>query len=304
MVDAVAEFSEVWKRFGHVDALRGLTFSIPRGSVVGLLGRNGAGKSTALRCLAGLIDRDEGTIKVLGRDPLQVDVATRRRLGYVPDDGVPFPAATTAKLIRLCAPLYPRWSRTVEEEILARFQIDPHRKLKEMSLGQQRAVALLLALCPQPELLILDEPAANLDPVVRREFLGMVLTIAGLENRSVIFSTHILSDVERIADRVAILHQGRLLAERPLDELQENARRLRFIFAGEAPERLQVPEGFGFRRAGREMVVTVLKHDETATRELGASLGAQVETQSLRLEELFIDLVGHENDGSSKGKAA
>jgi ABC-2 type transport system ATP-binding protein len=295
MSDVVAQFSNVSKRFGRVEALRGLTLAVPRGSVLGLLGRNGAGKSTALRCLVGLHDADDGTIQVLGRDPLTLDVAMRQRIGYVSDDGVPFAAATTQRLLQLCAPLYPSWSRPLEQQMLERFGIDPRRKLKHLSTGQQRAVALLLAICPQPELLILDEPAANLDAVARREFLETVLTLVGQGNRTVIFSSHVLSDVERIADRVAILHQGRLLVEDQLDEMKEQARRLRFIFDDVAPDRIAIPGAFAIRRTGREMLVTVMHYDQDATARFALSLRARVEAQSLGLEELFIDLVG-DND--------
>jgi ABC-2 type transport system ATP-binding protein len=292
MTEVSARFTNVTKSFRGTEAIRDLTLSVPKGSVFGLLGRNGAGKSTALRCLVGLERLDAGEIRVLDRDPLKLDVTMRQRIGYLSEDGAPFPAATAEHMIRLCAPLYPTWNRALEEQVLSRFQIDPRRKLRDLSLGQRRAVALMLAVCPQPELLILDEPAANLDAVVRREFLETVLTLVGDENRTVIFSSHILSDVERIADRVAILHRGRLLIERPLDELKEQVRRLRLLFDGVAPEHLAVPGLLAVRRAPREMLVTVIGYDQEAIDRLAETLGARVEVQTLNLEELFIDLVG------------
>ncbi|MEO5768360.1 MAG: ABC transporter ATP-binding protein [Polyangia bacterium] len=297
----VVQFSEVSKRFAAVHALKGLTFDLPAGGVVGLLGRNGAGKSTALRTLVGLYAPDTGSVRVLGRDPLTFDVAIRRRIGYLSDDGVPFPAATGKALLRLCAPLYPSWSRALEDQMLARFHIDPRRKLKELSLGQQRAVALLLALCPQPELLILDEPAANLDPVLRREFLDTVLSLVATEQRTVILSSHVLSDIERIADRVMILHHGQLLLNSPLDDLKENARRLRFVFPAAPPERLPLPGAFAVRRSGRELLTTVMEFDEATVTRLASTLGARVEATPVKLDELFIDLVG---DGSEHASAA
>lgn len=299
MSEPVIELSKVSKQFGKVRALDTLDLMVPRGSVVGLLGRNGAGKSTALRCLAGLLQPDAGTIRVLGRDPAAMDVAMRQRVTYLSDDGVPFPTATTNKLLQLCAPLYPTWNGALEEAMLARFQIDPRRKLKDLSLGQQRAVALLLALCPQPEVLILDEPAANLDPVVRRDFLEAVLALVGEQRRTVVLSSHILSDVDRIADRVAILDRGHLVVDGPLDDLKEHARRLRFIFHGEVPAHLALPDAFALRRAGRELQVTVMHFDEDATRRLAASLGAQVEAHNLPLDELFNDLVGGDSFAGS-----
>jgi ABC-type multidrug transport system ATPase subunit len=290
--DVSVRFTNVSKRFRATEAIRDLTLSVPRGSVFGLLGRNGAGKSTALRCLVGLERLDGGAITVLGREPLSLDVSMRQRIGYLSEDGVPFPAATAEQMIRLCAPLYPAWSRALEQQVLSRFQIDPRRKLRDLSLGQRRAMALMLAVCPQPELLILDEPAANLDAVVRREFLETVLTLVGDANSTVIFSSHILSDVERVADRVAILHHGQLLIERALDDLKEQVCRLRLLFDGASPAHVAVPGLLALRRAPREMLATVIDYDREAIDRLAETLGARVEIQTLNLEELFIDLVG------------
>jgi ABC-2 type transport system ATP-binding protein len=294
MTDISVRFSNVSKSFGDVHALRGLTLAIPRGSVLGLLGRNGAGKSTALRSLVGLERPDGGSVTIFDRDPVTLDVAMRQRIGYLAEEGIPFPAATAEKMIRLCAPLYPSWNRTLEDQVLARFQIDPRRRLRDLSLGQRRAVALLLAVCPQPEVLILDEPAANLDAVVRREFLETVLGLVNAEDahRTVIFSSHILSDVERVADRVAILDHGRLLIERPLDELKDQVRRLRLMFTSTAPEDLDLPGLLSVRRAGREMLATTIGYDDDDLAQLAAQLDARFEVQRLGLEDLFIDLVG------------
>jgi ABC-2 type transport system ATP-binding protein len=149
MTDVSVRFLNVSKSFGDVHALRGLGLAIPRGRVLGLLGRNGAGKSTALRSLVGLERPDGGSVTIFDRDPVTLDVAMRQRIGYLSEEGIPFPAATAEKMIRLCAPLYPSWNRTLEDQVLARFQIDPRRRLRDLSLGQRRAVALLLAVCPQ-----------------------------------------------------------------------------------------------------------------------------------------------------------
>jgi ABC-2 type transport system ATP-binding protein len=291
MTTFCAEFSHVTKSFRGQQAIRDLSLSVPTGSVFGLLGRNGAGKSTALRCLVGLERHDSGGVRVLDQDPLKLDRAMRQRISYMAEDGVPFPAATAEQMIRLCAPLYPTWNRALEEQVLSRFQIDPRRKLRELSLGQQRAVGLMLAVCPQPELLILDEPAANLDAVVRREFLETILALFGENKRTVIFSSHILTDVERVADRVAILHEGRLLIERPLDELKEQVRRLRLMFGNATPEKLSIPGLLAVRHAPRELLATVIGYDDEAIDRLATRVCARVEVQALGLEELFIDLV-------------
>jgi ABC-2 type transport system ATP-binding protein len=292
MSEACVVFSGVEKRFGRTQALRGFDLQVPRGSIVGLLGRNAAGKSTALRCMAGLDRPDAGHVAVLGRDPKTFDQALRQRVVYLPETGVPFPGARVRELISLCAPLYPRWDFPLQDRMLAQFGVSPDRKLKELSLGQQRAVGLMLAVCAQPELLILDEPAANLDTVVRRELLEEVMRLIGDGDRTVVISSHMLGDVERVADRVAIMHEGHLLLQGPLDELKEQTRRLRFSFASAAPETLALPGLVSLRRGARELLATVVGYDEEATARAASAVGAEVEAQALGLEELFIDLVG------------
>lgn len=292
MSDVSVEFSNVSRTFGDQPALRGMSLQVPRGCVLGLLGRNGAGKSTALRCMVGVERPDEGQVRVLGLDPLRFDVAARRRVGYLAETGVPFPAARVSSLIELCAPLYERWNDRLQNEMLARFGISPRARLRDLSLGQQRAVGLLLAICPEPELLVLDEPAANLDTVVRREFLEAIIGLVSESDRTVIFSSHILSDVERVADRIAIVHQGRLLMGGALDELKESARRVRLTFPGAAPSTLALPGLVALRREARELLATIVPFDAQEIERAAAVLGAHAELQPLGLEELFIDLVG------------
>ena len=290
-METAFRFEGVVKRYGRVEALRGLTLSAPRGSVIGFVGRNGAGKSTAIRCLVGLQQPSEGKVELLGENPWELDVPTKQRLGYLSERGVPYPWATPEELIRFCSPLYPRWDDEMERSLLERFGIDRKRKLKTLSLGQQRAVGLLLAVCPHPEVLVLDEPAANLDAVVRRGFLEQVLALVREEGRTVLFSSHILSDVERVADRIAVLHQGRILLDRQMDALKEQVRRVRLVFEGEPPAAVEIPGVLRLRRSGKELLATVDHFEELLPARLKQGTGASfVESLPLGLEELFIDL--------------
>ena len=300
MADTAFRFENVHKRFGRTEALRGFSLSVSKGGVVGFLGRNGAGKTTAIRCLVGLQRPDQGRVEFLGAEPWDMGVAVKQRLGYLSERGVPFPWATTEDLVALCKPLYPQWDSALEKDLLERFRIDRTKKLKALSLGQQRAVGLLLALCPRPEVLVLDEPAANLDAVVRREFLEHILDLVGSEGRTVFFSSHILSDVERLADRIALIGDGKLVLERGTDELKEQVRRLRLVFAGDVPADLKVAGAVRVRRQGREALVTVDGFGEGTAERVARETGARVEVQAMGLEELFIDLAG----GDAAGKAA
>lgn len=290
--DEAFSFRDVRQSFGSDQALAGLTFSGKKGSVVGLIGRNGAGKSTAIRCLVGLARPIAGEVHVFGSSSWHMTPPMRQRVGYMPEGGVPFLGASAEDLIGFCAPLYPNWDRSLEQRMLERFQIDRRKALKKLSLGQQRTVALMLAICPRPDLLVLDEPAANLDAVMRREFVEEVLTLVAQQGGTVLFSSHILSDVERIADRIAFIDQGKILLDRDAEELRAGIRRLRLVFSTEAPASFRMPGMLALRRRGRELLVTVEGYRDGLTSELTTTTGAHVEAQGVSLEELFIDLVG------------
>lgn len=292
MTEIAFSFADVTKRFGTTEALRGISFAVPAGSVVGLVGRNGAGKSTIIRCLMGLQRPSTGEVRLLGHDPWDLPVPVKQRIGYMSERPLPFPGMRVNALFAFCRPLYPTWDRALEERLLTRFQIDGKAKLASLSLGKQRTVALLLAICPRPEVLVLDEPAANLDAVARREFLDQVIDLVAEAQRTVLISTHILGDLERIADRVLLIDQGRIRMHRELDDLRQRVRRLRLIFADQAPAAVPVARALSSRRLGREWLLTVDDFDVDLPARVAHQTGARVEVQTLGLEDLFVDLVG------------
>lgn len=269
-------FEDVHKRYGAREALQGLTLASGAGGVIGFVGANGSGKSTAIRCLMGLQRPDRGRAIVFGREAWGLDEAARQRIGYLSERGVPFPWASADDLIRFCAPRYPRWDRALEERLLERFRIDRSRAMKTLSMGQQRAAGLLLTLAPRPDLLVLDEPASNLDPTMRRAFLDEAAALAAGHGTAVFFSSHVLSDVERVATRVTFLHEGRLRLDRPVADLR-GARRIA-LPEGAAPapgELCRRPAGRG---EGNGIVAMVTLPDDAAA---GKPLG---------LEDLFVEL--------------
>lgn len=232
MSDPAFRFDAVTKRYGAVEALNGFSLEVPKGAVVGFVGRNGAGKSTSIRCLMGLQKVDGGRVEILGLDPWTMGPEAKRRLGYLSERGVPFSWASASDLSALCAPMYPHWDTALEADLLGRFGIDPSRALKTLSMGQQRAVGLMLALCPRPEVLVLDEPAANLDPFLRREFLEQILGLVRQAGRTIFFSSHILADVERIADRIVVIHRGRKVLEEGVEAFRSAPGSLERRFMG------------------------------------------------------------------------
>jgi len=291
-MDAVIETRALTKDYGSFRALDRLDLEVPRGAVYGLLGRNGAGKTTAIRLLMGLLTPTDGEVRILGGTPRDGDEARLDRIGYV-SESMDIPAwMTVGEAARFCRGLSRRWDVDYENRLYDALAIPPDSVVANLSAGQRRKVGLLLALAPRPELLVLDEPASSLDTVVRREFLEQAVELLTHEGTTIFYSSHILSDVERIADHVGILSLGRLLLDQRLDDLLESARRVRIRFEGAAPEGFDLPGTIRSQQIGHELLLTVLGFRDDLLADLPE--GAAAEPMPIGLEDLFIDLVREE----------
>jgi len=216
----------------------GFTLNIPelsleRGYILGLVGQNGAGKSTLIKILLNLIYPDAGHVEVLGMRQPDNEIAIKRRIGYVSENPEFYEDVTVEWMIKLVSQFYPKWSNTDCANYLKRFDLNPKKKVKELSKGMKVKLALLLALSHQPDLLILDEPTSGIDPVVRRELLEEIAAVIRDERRTVVFSSHISQDVEQIADYVAIVDRGRLLEYTDKETLLNRYRQISGNFSGE-----------------------------------------------------------------------
>ncbi|MAG58038.1 MAG: sodium ABC transporter ATP-binding protein [Planctomycetes bacterium] len=221
MNDNAIEIQGLGKRFGDF-ALKDVSFSLPRGYVMGLIGPNGAGKTTIAKLVMNLIRRDTGTIRVFGKDNVAAEVEVRARIGFVYDEPCFYDDANLEQHARAIAPLYPGWKQSRCERLADRFGVPPRKKFKALSHGMKRKLALVLALSHDADLLILDEPTSGLDPLFRRDLLDCLADVLQDEGKSVLFSTHIVSDLERVADYVTFLNQGQILFSLDKEELAEN----------------------------------------------------------------------------------
>lgn len=212
---------QVLKGFGTKSVLRGTDLEIPTGTIVGLLGTNGSGKTTLLKCAVGLLRPHGGECNILGEPAWDLSPAAKARLGYVPQVISLFPWMTVNDLVRYTRSFYETWNDELIGRLLGEWDLPPGDRVGNLSVGQLQKLAILTALGHEPELLILDEPAASLDPLARRQFLQLIIDLAGPSNRTVLFSTHITSDLERVADHVAILKEGRIVHFGSLEELKE-----------------------------------------------------------------------------------
>lgn len=288
-MNKVIELKSLRHGYGPQDVLRGVDLVVERGSIYGFLGRNGTGKSTCIRILSGLMAPASGTVRVLGEEPAAWGRAALEHFGYVAEQAFLPSNLRVEALISWTRALYPKWSTALEERLLRKFRINPRKRLHQLSLGQQRQVAFLLAAAPRPQLMVLDEPAANLDTVARRTFLEEIATLAREEGTTVFFSTHVLGDVERVADRIGILSDGKLLVDEPLDELKESVRQVRFSWDHPGPPPVSPPGAYRVRKGRGEALVT-LRADEGAIAGIAASAGCRWEARGLNLEDLFVDL--------------
>lgn len=289
---SILAFDNVTRTYPGVEAVRGVSLRIDTPQVVGLIGRNGAGKSTLLRMIPPLIHATTGTVSVFDRDPWIFQIENKLRLGYLSDQNM-FPrSARPQDVLDLCASIYPTWDKDLVERIIVRFMLPIDRPVHTLSKGQQQQVGLLAAIGHRPELLVLDEPAGGLDAVARRELLTVVIELLADSGSTVLFASHIFSDIERLANRVILVDRGSVLLDRPTDALAQSMCRIEF-----APGAVSIPD---LRRwdltisvdASPQRICADLRCSPTeAAERCQATLGVKpADVAALGLEDQFISL--------------
>jgi ABC-2 type transport system ATP-binding protein len=294
----VLEFESVSKSFKHgVPVLDSVSFRMAEGEVVGLIGRNGAGKTTLIRIAMGMIYPRGGVVRVFGVSPTEHPVAVKMRIGYVSEDQVLPSGSSIGELIAFHRYLYPSWDETLERQLLDRFALSTGAKIRHLSKGQARQVALLCAVCHRPELLILDEPAAGLDPAARREFLETSIQLLNREGTAILFSSHQMGDIERIGGRIVLLGHGKVRLDSEIASLGED------ICIAMLPRTAAADVAAIERIAGCLRVRLVFDTWHAVVRGTPESAKQRIETAlnitgvncaAVPLEELFIELVGGE----------
>jgi len=304
MTGPVIEFRDVTRTFGGAGGIGRRTIALDRfslaiepGEVVALVGRNGAGKTTALRLANGVLWPDAGTVRVLGLDPARDGLAVRARVALLSEESALSPWMTVGEILRYGAALAPRWDARLANEFVERLALDPRAKVRSLSRGTKAKVALALAVGARPEVLLLDDPTAGLDPLVRREVLEGILAAIHGEGGAVVYASHLIHDLERVADRVVYLDAGQVRLEGSLDDLRHRVKRLTAVFASEAPELPPFPGLLDQRADGRTLAVIAEGWDEAGSdesvRRLRALGATHVTVEDLGLEEILVAALRH-----------
>ena len=284
------KISKLCKSFAKHKVLRDVDWSISAGTVVGLLGTNGSGKTTLIQCLLGLLKADSGSVMIDGEDAWDLSASVKARIGYVDQRPRFYPWMNGSDLLKYVGAMYPRWNAALCTEYAKQWDVPLSKPFGKLSPGEQQKIAILTALGNEPDLLILDEPVSSLDPLARRAFLRSLLEIARDENRTILFSTHITSDVERVATHVAFLHDGRIQWFDELDVTKESIRRLRFRSKQFFPASFSIPGALHIQVDGSLVIASVAATSEADINAVCARYDATVEVEELNLEEIFLEL--------------
>jgi ABC-2 type transport system ATP-binding protein len=295
---AVIETAGLTKRYDDIDALRGLDLQVPQGSICGFLGRNGAGKTTTIKVLLGMSRPTSGEARVFGLNPSDANggVDIRRRTAFVSDAKDLYDYLSVGEMIGFTRKFYPKWRGDLEQHYLRKFELPANRDVKTLSRGTRTKLALLLALCRGAELLVLDEPTSGLDPAMAEDVLQALVSHAGGEQATVFFSSHQLSEVEQIADHVAIIERGQTVVAGALDDLRAQYQRIRLVFDADAPAmKLTSPGTHRLKRQGRVVTVLSSAAGGALMNELRGYRPTSVDVSPVTLKDIFLESVRTED---------
>jgi len=278
------------RKLGGVTILKGISAQVQPGQVIALLGKNGAGKTTLLETILGFGFPSAGEAMLWSVNATGIDGEIKQRIGFVPQQDEFLNSMTGWEHLALFKAYRQHWNQSLVDKLIIDWLIPMDTYASKMSVGQRQKLSILLALANEPELLILDEPVASLDPIARRQFLQQLVEIAADENRSVIFSTHIVSDVERVANQVWMLRDGVLVYQGGLDELKESVARVTLIFSQPFTQKINWPHLIKQKNNGNQTLLTFECWQPEMEQQLAREFSAKVQVEYLSLEDIFLEL--------------
>jgi ABC-2 type transport system ATP-binding protein len=289
MSEAVLEVRDLTKSLGGRQILKGITAQAAAGQVIGLLGKNGAGKSTLMELILGFAIPTSGSCRVFGEDGARMSAACKARVGFVPQQDELMSLMTGEQHLSLVASFHRNWDRALVQQLARDWQVPLDRRVGVLSGGERQKIATLLALGHRPELLVMDEPASGLDPVARRQFMLTVLDIAADAGRTILYSSHIVSDIERVASHLWMMREGEIAWQGELDQLKESVVRLH-LRASRNIVLQSLPGQIRSQCDGTSAVVVMRDWDAARLGSLEAQTGCRIEVEALALEEIFLEI--------------
>lgn len=293
MNENVIETNGLTRYYGDKCVVNMLDLSVPRGCVFGFLGRNGAGKSTTIRMLMGLVQPTRGTASMLGVDCTKLTPQIRAKVGYLAEGHHAYGWMSVAEAERFQAGSFRHWNKALFSTVTGHFRLTSEMKVKDLSRGQRAGLCLALTLAPEPELLILDDPALGLDPVARRNLLQAMVYATRQFGQTILFSSHLLADVERVADRLGVIDEGVLRANCSVETFRAHVKRVVLVFNSDPPR--EIPKISGLLSkidSGRAVVLTIANYSPQAEQQLRALKPDRIDQSELGLEEAYVEYVG------------
>lgn len=286
----IIEITNLYRCYKDKTVLQNITANAKQGDVIALLGKNGAGKTTLLETLLGFAVPEQGEVKLFGTPSTEIDVREKQQIGFVPQQDELLEQLSPAEHLELFARFQPNWDQTLCDRLCLDWEIPMSRRISKISVGQRQKLSIILALCHKPRLLILDEPVASLDPIARRQFLTELVNIAADQQSTIIFSSHIVTDMERVANIVWLLKDQQLTWQGELDTLKESVVRLHINASQQLPNPLSLPDLLRQQVQGKVATATVQNWQDAGLTPLEQQLQAQIRVERLNLEDIFLDL--------------
>ncbi|NVJ51784.1 MAG: ABC transporter ATP-binding protein [Gammaproteobacteria bacterium] len=286
----IIEVTQLTKSFKGQTVLNDISFAVPKGSVVGLLGSNGAGKTTLLQSIIGLHLADQGKVSICGEYVPNLSAATKQKIGYVSQESELLTWMTVQQIIDYTRSFYTRWNANLVNFLINDWALNSSQKIHKLSTGQRQKLSIILAIAPEPDLLILDEPVASLDPISRRKFIKTLLELNTNDAQTVVFSTHITSDLERIAAEVLLLKDGSIYFHGDIDELKEKVAKVHIVANQKLPNQLNIPGVINLIKTEHQASVTVENINDVNIDQLSEQLDANIRIEPLSLDDIFVEL--------------
>jgi ABC-2 type transport system ATP-binding protein len=286
--DAIVQMREVTKQFTYAKALDNVTLDIHRGTITGILGANGAGKSTLLRHIIGMYLPDFGKITTFGCDAAKLGPKELEQIGYVHQEGKLVGFMTVGQLIRYVKAFYKTWNGKLEQKFIEDFELNLEERIKNLSPGQRQRLSVLLSMCFEPALLLLDEPVSALDPIARAHFLELLPDMIQSQDRAIVISSHILSDIEKVIDRVIVMKDGKILCDCEFDDLREKYSKVKVSsLQGALPATLPFKQIVECKRNGAGAIIILTGCETELLGSQAAQIGCEVEILPMPLDEIY-----------------